>query len=363
MKLFVVSNMYPDQEHPYYGIFVKKMCGQLEKSGFDCDYSVMTKSDNKFQKIISYFSFYFLTIFKLLFAKYDAVYVHYASHSSIPVLAANLFKKKPIYTNLHGSDVVPENKQQAKMQKYTKKILLNSKKIIVPSEYFKKYVCDKYKIDKTKVFVFPSGGINNKIFHKLTKEQLSDVVDKYKLKINIPVFTMAGRISTDKGWDTFVKAIKILKDKGLKANYIIVGTGHEEKYLNSLINNYGLKNDIIRIPLLSQEQLAKIYAVSDYFVFPTRREGESLGLVAIESMACGTPVIASDFAAPGYYVKDGYNGFKFEVNNADALAELMIKCYDLKDSDEYSRLVNGSLSTAEEYFEERIIGKLIRVFD
>ena len=233
MKLFVVSNMYPDQAHPYYGIFVKKMCDQLEKFGYDCEYGIMTKSDNKLQKIMSYFRFYFLTIIKLLFSKYDAVYVHYASHSSVPVLAANIFKKRPIYTDPHGSDVVPGNTQQEKMQKYTKKILSMSKIIIVPSEYFKIYVCNKYNIDESDVYVFPSGGINNKIFHQFTKKELCVVVDKYKLKTDKPIFTMAGRISTDKGWDTFVKATKILKDKGLEANYIIVGAGLEEECLSS----------------------------------------------------------------------------------------------------------------------------------
>ena len=85
--------------------------------------------------------------------KYDIIYIHYASHSAAPVLIANKLRKLNIYTNVHGSDVVPENASQEKMQKYTKEILKLSSKIIVPSEYFKKLVSEKYHIDKNKIHI------------------------------------------------------------------------------------------------------------------------------------------------------------------------------------------------------------------
>jgi glycosyltransferase involved in cell wall biosynthesis len=90
-----------------------------------------------------------------------------------------------------------------------------------------------------------------------------------------------------------------------------------------MVNQVQIAQFINKYDLLPQSALVDIYNIADAFVFPTRREGESLGLVAIEAMACGTPVIACDFAAPKYYVVDDYNGYKFPVNDFERLGCIM----------------------------------------
>ena len=122
-----------------------------------------------------------------------------------------------------------------------------------------------------------------------------------------------------------------------------------------------IAKDLIRFSLLPQNELVSIYNISDAFVFPTRREGESLGLVAIEAMACGTPVIASDFAAPKYYVCNDINGYKFEKGNSIELANIMEK-FILK---EYSKqkLIHNCLKTARAYDSKVIADELKKIFE
>ena len=172
LKIAVVSNMYPDEKHPSYGVFVENFCNALD--GIDIEYKthVMYQSDSIIGKIAGYTKFYIGTVFALLFESYDLIYIHYASHSSAPVLFARKLKKKPIYTNVHGSDVVPENHKQEKMQRYTRRILAISEKIVVPSEYFKELVSNKYGIDIIKIFVSPSGGVNDKVFYQERKKKI-----------------------------------------------------------------------------------------------------------------------------------------------------------------------------------------------
>lgn len=360
MKILVVSNMYPDEKHPFYGTFVKTFCNQLKMINQDFDLSVMYKKDSKIHKLINYFTFYFNTVFKILTGKYECVYVHYASHSSLPVLFAYKLKKFKIYTNVHGSDVIPENEKQLKMQKYTKEILKISSEIIVPSEYFKQIVLNKYDISDSKIVkVYPSGGIDETIFTIKKESDIEMFKTKYNLDLTLPTYGMAGRISTDKGWDVFVNAISLAIEKGLDANYVLVGSGDEESQLNSLIKEKGLVDVIKRIPLLPQEELSKFYSSLDYFVFPTKREGESLGLVAIEAMACGTPVLSSDFAAPKYYVINNYNGYKFEVGNAVELSNLMINTANKSNINE---LKNNAIKTATEYYSKNVIQELKNIF-
>lgn len=357
MRILIVSNMYPNKKYPSYGIFVKKFCDELEKNNISYEKSVMYKTNNAFFKIINYIIFYGKTFLKAILKKYDIVYIHYASHSSLPILIASKLKKMKIYINIHGSDAAPENKMQEKFQKNTIKILKISEKVIVPSEYFKEYVAAKYKINKNIIYIYPSGGVDTKIFRQLTQEERKSIKEKYNLSSKV-TFCFAGRLTKQKGCDIYIKAIDIIEKKGYSANYILVGSGKEEYNLNKLIESLNLKNKIKKLPLLSQEELVKIYNISDAFIFPTK--GESLGLVAIESMACGTPVIASDFSAPKYYIEDNINGLKFELGNYNQLADIMIEFIEGKRKKEDFKV--GVQNTVEKYEKNSITDKFSEIF-
>lgn len=344
MKVLIVSNMFPNNKNPFYGIFVKRFCNELDKCDIKYEKSVIYKSRNIVFKILRYLFFYIHTFLLCLLKKYDVIYIHYASHSSLPVLLAAKFKKLVIYTNVHGSDVVPENKKQEKMQKYTRRILEISQKIITPSNYFKEYVANKYNIKNEKIIVYPSGGVDTNVFYKVD----ADLKNRFKEKLGIPkdkiVIGYISRISSGKGWDTFIEAVKLINDS--KIDFLMVGSGPNEIELNKMISEQ--HNNIMRFPMMNQEQLIKMYNCIDYLVFPTKREGESLGLVAIEAMACGTPVIASDFAAPKYYVKNNVNGFKFKVNDPYELSRVIYQITKISKKD-YEVLSNNAVKTAQSF--------------
>lgn len=342
MKILLVSNMYPSEQFPSYGIFVKNFCKQLDELDISYSTSVMKKSKNKIGKIFRYILFHLVTFLKCLFVDYDVVYIHYASHSSVSVILATLFRNIRIYTNVHGSDIVPENKKQERMQIYTNKILSISEKIIVPSEYFKEYVQLKYSINSNKLFVSPSGGVDSEIFYK--EDSVTNSTDVFRIGF-------VGRISYKKGWDTFIDACSLIDNKNYEI--IIVGSGPEEELMKKKISEKGMENRIHHYDLLPQDKLRGIYNKIDVFVFPTEREGESLGLVAIEAMACGRPVIASSYAAPAKYVVDGFNGFKFEMGNSVDLAD-KIESFRMLSSEKRKELESGALLTAKQYDKEKV---------
>lgn len=359
MNVLVVSNMYPDKKHPSYGVFIKKFVEQLEKLNTKYDLSVMKQKDCKIKKVINYIIFYGKTFFKCLFNNYDIVYIHYASHSSIPVLWALNFKKFRVYTNVHGSDVVPVNKNQEKFQKYTEKILKISEKIIVPSVYFENLVSKKYHIPKGKLFIYPSGGININIFKPFPAEKIKELKIKYHINNEYSTFCFASRMIASKGWKTFIKAINEVYHKRLKFNILMIGSGPDDIECDMLIKEYNLEKIIKRFPLLPQNELAEIYNVSDAFIFPT--EGESLGLVGLEAMGCGVPVIGSNATALKYYIQDGINGYKFPRDNYNELSIILLKF--IQDSDLKNTLCAGCLNTASQFDENKIIDKLDQIIN
>lgn len=359
MNILVVSNMYPDKRYPTYGIFVKRFCDELSRLNIKYDYSVMKKASGKVRKILNYIEFYLKTISLLIFNHYDIVYVHYASHSSLPVLIVSHLKKLHIYVNVHGSDVIPQNEKQEKMQQFTKKIIDKSQKIIVPSSYFKKVVMEKYAVVEDKISIFPSAGIDPNIFHPIKQENSVTLKQELGLNNDIPIFGFASRISRGKGWDIFVQAIGILKEKGINAQFVLVGSGPQVNQLDFLIKSKGLDNSIIRLDLLPQTKLADFYNVIDFFVFPTQLH-ESLGLVGLESMACGTPIIASKIGAVTGYLVDESNGFSFTAGSAEGCAEAMTRGLTLKPKVRVIMQENA-LKTARKYYKENIEKCLIKI--
>ncbi|SDC04916.1 Glycosyltransferase involved in cell wall bisynthesis [Terribacillus halophilus] len=360
MKVHLIANMYPSKQHPNYGVFVENTEKILAQSGVAFDRTVVTKQSSSIGKLMAYGSHFFKVIGKSLFRKYDVTYVHYATHNSIPVLIAKkLNKNMVIYTNVHGSDVVPEFKKRQKYQPYVKRLLEVSDTVITPSAYYKELVQQKYGLTN-RIEIFPSGGINKQTFHE--KET---TLACQELEIN-PAYSyigFVGRIDRGKGWDVYLKAAELLKEQGKLGNckLLFIGDGLEKEDFESMVDKFGLRDHLVHFPLLSQQKLNSVYNSMAVFCFPTMREGESLGLVGLEAMACGTPVIGSCMAGLLDYMEDGRNGFLFEPGSAEALAD-SIKSYMELPEEAKQSMREAAMQTASAYEVEAIKPRLTKIF-
>jgi L-malate glycosyltransferase len=361
MKIHLIANMYPSKEAPSYGVFVKNTEKILENSGITVDKTVLHKRTGKFQKLIGYATYYSKIVLKGLINNYDYTYVHYAAHNSFPLLVLKALKKNTkIITNVHGSDVVPEVPSQEKYQKYVKRLLERSDKIITPSNYYKSLVKEKYLVD-TPINVFPSGGVNKNIFN--VRQPNKEIMSKYELDPKFQYVGYVSRLDVGKGWNILLDAISKLKnDNDLPPlKFIMVGDGKERKEFEQQVSNLKLKEEIVHFTLLPQESLADIYNCLEVFCFPTTRKGESLGLVGLEAMACGAPVVGSRIGGLLDYVKDGENGLLFEPGNSEELA-LKIKEYFKLSDQEQELMKERAREKAEEYEVENIKPILVDIF-
>lgn len=360
IKILVVSNMYPSQSYPNYGTFVKNFCNQLDTMNVNYEKVVKYREGNK---IITYIKYYFKIMSTIIKNNYDIIYVHYPSHNAIPLILLSKLKNIHLYTNVHGGDVVPQTKVQKIMNIFTCKVLELSEKIIVPSKYFKELMHEQYNIANEKIKIYPSAGVNEKIFFLNDLVSKEDVEIKYFMNDNFKYIGYIGRIEPQKGWDTFLKAIYILKSQGQMINkkVIVIGNGIEFNKFESMIKELELEEYITHIKFLNQEKLPAIYNQMDVFCFPTERRGESLGLVALEALACGTPVIASDFAAPKDYIIEGFNGYKFSKGDSTELALKITKFFD--DSEEHNRVLSyNAVKSCEKYYTSNLKESLIDIF-
>lgn len=356
-NILIVSNMYPSADYPYYGVFVKNTEEILKDNNYRVKVIGMSKKNKKVIKIIAYISFFIKVIFCLIFKKYDYVYVHFASFSSIPVLLSSKIKKLNIITNIHGNDLVPDNKKDRRMLFFSKKIFKISNKIIVPSEYFRQ---ELMKIDnsyKMRTYIFPSGGLDTKVFKVVDKKEARRFFRLSEEKIYIGFI---GRIEQDKGWDVFLELIDKFENRDIY--FIIVGNGSEEPALYKSINQLKAQSKLLKFDLMEQEKVNIMLNAMDFFVFPTRRKSESLGLVGLESMATNTILLCSNMYGPSSYVKNGENCLTFNPYLSDDLYKTVEKALSLTDK-EKKIIKENNFELIKKYEVNKISSKLVDILE
>ena len=140
-----------------------------------------------------------------------------------------------------------------------------------------------------------------------------------------PVLLWVGRIAPIKGLDTLLDAVARLSESGQDMRLLVVGgdadertSGHETS-LRQRIERLGLGDSVRFLGPRPQGVLPLYYAASDVTVLPSYYE--SFGMVALEAMACGSPVIASRVGGLVTTVRDGVTGFLVPDGDVEALAE------------------------------------------
>jgi phosphatidylinositol alpha-mannosyltransferase len=129
-----------------------------------------------------------------------------------------------------------------------------------------------------------------------------------------------GRLDQRKGVLVAINGFRKIKDKFPTAKLLIVGKGPLEKTAKDLAKKLKLENDCHFFGYVKQKDLAGFYTSADVYIAPALG-GEAQGIVLLEAMACGRPVIASDIDGYKEVIEDGKTGLFFKHGNADDLAD------------------------------------------
>jgi len=226
----------------------------------------------------------------------------------------------------------------APILKILDKIWIRNKLVIANSDFTRKEIKERYDIDS--VVSYPP---LNSIFRP-TKEY-HDVLRKFGISSKF-VLT-AGRIVPDKKTDWLIKVFSKLKDKSL--DFVVAGGISEDykKTLLELAKSLGVEKRVKLIGLVDQKELAKLYSACEVFMFASPEE--AFGLVPIEAMACGAPVVAwNDNAGPNEYVIPGLNGYLAKPYDLDDFAKMVEKILDEEFKVKNARKIVRSVSKFSE---------------
>jgi glycosyltransferase involved in cell wall biosynthesis/O-antigen/teichoic acid export membrane protein len=137
-----------------------------------------------------------------------------------------------------------------------------------------------------------------------------------------PAFLFVGSIIPRKGWSCLIEAASVVRHRGLDSfSLIIVGAGEQERDLQEQISSHGLEGFVHLVGQVAYQNLGAYYRACDVFVFPTYED--TWGLVLLEAMAFGKPVLCSQYAGSREMVQHGVNGFIFDPHSHEELAEYM----------------------------------------
>lgn len=348
-KILVVSNLYPSKWDTSYGTFVALFVQELQNCSthYKIDLCVIRgRTTSKICKLLKYFWFYLSMTLRILFHRYELIYVHYITYSSIPLLFLSKIKKLNIVFNIHGDDLLTKSKVAENVLQAVHKLLINSKLVVVPSEFFKDILIDKFKdIRLQNIFVSPSGGVEKSFYNEMIAPVQSPFTIGY-----------VSRIDTGKGWDVLLRAIQdIYKEYPIQVK--IAGTGRQVEELKHMISTLNLSHIVTYYGSLSHAELPRFYANLTLFVFPTTLK-ESLGLVGLEAMAASKPVIGSAIGGLKSYIKDGYNGFLIPPGNSKRMGECIVNYINFPDERKLE-MNRNAFKTAQLYQADVVTKKLI----
>lgn len=335
-KVLVLTNLYPKSDLDYKGIFVKKNYNGLKKS-FDTSIVFCKSSSNKFNRLFFYFIFFFKSTVAL-FRGHDLIYIHFPTRSALALVFFSN-KKGKLAINFHGSDLNLKNYLNKFFFFLIRKKLNLSNLIISPSDYYKKKINKLFP--KQKIIVSPSSGVKDSFY--------STPVNKNKSSNIIYIST----ISEEKGIFDLIEAFLDLNKDLDHIKLSIYGHGKKEPLfkLKKIIKNH---NNIKFYGPLIHNELPAVLNRHKFLVFPSR--AESLGLIGLEALACGTPVVGSNLPAIQTYLKHDYNGLLFECANSSDLKAKMLKL--LQDNKKYQKLCNNTRQSVSSFKQSIVINNL-----
>jgi glycosyltransferase involved in cell wall biosynthesis len=347
MRVLVISNLYPSRKHPSFGVFVRNFQQDLERNGVTvllC--TIKGKSGRGVLKLLNYTWLYVRVLFSVFFRSYDIVYVHYAAHPLLPIALVRNFLRKPLVVNFHGEDLVSDCGWEFRMRTLTRHTIESSNLVVVPSDHFAHIFLQKY--NNRNIFVSPSGGIDLKRFSP----------HQGAIDLNAVIhFGYAARIEKGKGWLTLLRAAEGFVTQHQAKFYLhIVGTGSELMVMKSEVKKRGLENNVRFYGELDHSQLPAVLRKLHFFVLPSELN-ESLGLIGLEALSSGVPVIASDLPAFRTYLIDHVNGWFFKKGDYIELG-LIMKAALSVDIAQYLSMRHESIKVARQYDSQEMSSQL-----
>jgi L-malate glycosyltransferase len=297
-----------------YHEYNEDMVKDFEKEGCVVTLQKYPRNTGKFRllmKLISYFKR----------SKPDFVHVQYIAPATIPILAARLAGVKRVLTTMHQMGT-PYGLKEHLLFSGSRRLCDHA--VFVSQAVQRSWTGSENLYD----FNFPESftGKSGTIFNAVDVDEINGIssrsdAENKKLSLSINdkfVIGAVSRLRREKGIDVLVKAFSLLPELHKTSHLLIVGDGPDLNELKAMAEKAEISDIVTWTGELPRNDALGAVCLMDLVVVPSREEG--FGLTAIEAMALGKPVIASNTGGLTEIVKDGINGYLVPAGDPAALA-------------------------------------------
>jgi glycosyltransferase involved in cell wall biosynthesis len=239
--------------------------------------------------------------------------------------------------------------------KYISYFFVRSQMVICPSDFAKNILLDNHVKGN---IVTISNGVNLSEFKMIPSEDYQYVYKKYNL--NKDKFSIVGisRLSPEKSVDTSIRAMPFILKENPNTQLILISGGPLMGKFRRLVKKLNLENSVIFAGRIPEEDKVPLLNASDLFLHPSVTDLE--GIVILEAMGCGLPILVSDSSnsAASTLIKD--NGVTFTAKDYMDLAEKANKL--IKDKKKLEKMAELSLEVVKDFDINKSISKLEDVF-
>ena len=307
---------------------------------------------------------------KLKDLQYDLIHSHYWMSG----VAAEVLKEKWSVPIVHMFHTLGEMKQRIASSpdenesdyrlSGERQVLRIADRIVAATQAESAQLLWLYEADTDKIVIIPPG-IDISHFYPIPNDEAKEFVGVSPCD---RLLLFVGRIEPLKGIDILIHAIALMRQKGIKICLSVIGgntsldpdlENNEMARLQLLREQVGLLDLVAFLGKREQESLPYYYSAADAVVVPSHYE--SFGMVALEAMACGTPVVASQVGGLAFLVRDGVTGFTVPVDDPEELAAYLIKL--VEDEDLRKTMGMNASEFAKDYAWDKIADQIIALYN
>lgn len=304
--------------------------------------------------------------------RYDVIHSHYWMSGLAAEALSDAWSGTPIVHMFHTLGEMKnriarsdeEREGQYRIQG-EKQVLARADRIIVATQAEETQLRFLYRNGKRNIAIIPPG-VDVGHFYPIAPDEAKQFIG---LKPEDRMVLFVGRIEPLKGVDTLIRAMSCIRslDAARPVHLAIIGgepaaspreMSAEMARLQKLCDDLCMGGMVVFLGKRGQDTLPYYYSAAEVLVMPSLYE--SFGMVALEAMACGAPVIASQVGGLAYLVRDGETGFTIPDNDPDALCEKLTLL--LGNPDLRATMGLRAVTHAQDYAWERIAAQIVDVY-
>lgn len=259
--------------------------------------------------------------------------------------AADWLKRRlgiPYWTVAHGVEAWDIKRRRVQ------RALQNADRILAVSEYTRDRLLQEQKLDPQRISLLPNT-FDARRFQILPKPQA--LLDRYALKAETKIILTVARLDKSeryKGYDNIIAALPLIREKIPNLHYLLVGKGNDRDRIEGLIERFSLQDYVTLAGFVPDEDLLDYYNACDVFAMPSK--GEGFGIVYLEALACGKPVLGGNCDGAIDALCGGELG---ALVNPDSVAEISATLTDI---------LQGTYPNSLIYQPEQLRNKAIDVY-